>query len=49
VGYPGFWDLGNLLQGENFLEGEQKFKQLSASNFTMLSTLNVMLSVVAPS
>jgi len=49
VGYPGFRDLGNFLQGEFFLEGEQKFKHLLASNFTMLLTLNVMLSVVAPS
>ncbi len=37
MGYTEFWDLGNFLQGENFLEGEQKFERLSAPNFAMLS------------
>ena len=36
VGYPGFRDLGNFLQGEIFLEGEQTLDRLSASNFAML-------------
>jgi hypothetical protein len=37
VGYPGFRDLGNFLQGENFLEGEKNFERLSVSNFLLSS------------
>ncbi len=42
MGYPGFWDLGNFLQGEKFLEGEQKFERLSAPNNSLVLNLQMV-------
>ncbi len=44
VGYPGFQDLGNFLQGEKKIL-ERKFTRLSASNFCGRVTVNVFLLI----